>query len=249
MNENEQVLIALPSIETNRVDYVVAGLKSLFGPVPLVGSLVAEVIGAVIPNQRIDRIARYISILEQKVAILEQKQIAVKFSNPGFIDLFEDSLYQAARALTDERLQHIATVVKNGISDEQQEYDQYKYLLWLLAEISDTEMIILQSYLYDTFSEESEFHSKYRNILMAAGQAHFGSSQEEADRSTIHKGYRQHLSQLGLLRSRFKKPKKNEIPEFDTDTGMIKASGYELTALGRLLLRQLDIASNQNDLS
>lgn len=249
MNDSKQTLVPLPSIETNRVDYLVAGLKSLAGPLPLIGSLVAEVIGALIPNQRIDRIARYVAILEQKVAHLTQEQIAAKFSRPGFVDVFEDSLYQAARALTDERLQHIATVVKNGMSDEQQEYDQYKYLLWLLAELSDTEMIILQSYLYDTFGEETEFHSKHRDILMAAGRARLGSSQEEVDRSTIHKGYRQHLTQLALLSPRFKKPKKNEIPEFDADTGMIKASGYELTSLGRLLLRQLDIRSNQDDLS
>ncbi|MEZ4615392.1 MAG: hypothetical protein R2867_07745 [Caldilineaceae bacterium] len=62
--------------------------------------------------------------------------------------------------------------------------------------------------------------------------AHHGSSQEQVDQATVHKGYRQH--QLDLLRPRFKRPKKNEIPEFDENTGMMKASGYELTALGRL---------------
>ncbi|MEZ4615393.1 MAG: hypothetical protein R2867_07750 [Caldilineaceae bacterium] len=86
--------------------------------------------GALIPNQRIDRIARYVAILEQKLSVLTKEQIATRFSTPGFIDLFEDSLHQAVRALTEERLQHIATVVKNGLSDEQQEHDQYKYFLF-----------------------------------------------------------------------------------------------------------------------
>ncbi|MEZ4680533.1 MAG: hypothetical protein R2932_40595 [Caldilineaceae bacterium] len=145
MNESNQSLISLPSLENTRADYIVATLKSIAGPLPLVGSLIGEVVGALIPNQRIDRIARYVAILEQKLSVLTKEQIATRFSTPGFIDLFEDSLHQAVRALTEERLQHIATVVKNGLSDEQQEHDQYKYFLWLLAELNDTEMIILHS--------------------------------------------------------------------------------------------------------
>jgi hypothetical protein len=49
--------------------------------------------------------------------------------------------------------------------------------------------------------------------------------------------------QLGLLRSNFKGVKKEEIPEFDSRTGMVKASGRQITSLGRLLLRQSGLAA------
>jgi len=45
---------------------------------------------------------------------------------------------------------------------------------------------------------------------------------------------------MGLLKARFKKPKRGELPAFDDKTGMIKAQGYEITGLGRLLLRSID---------
>jgi hypothetical protein len=45
-----------------------------------------------------------------------------------------------------------------------------------------------------------------------------------------------------LLRPKYKKPKKGELPEFDEKTGTLKFSGYDVTSLGKLLLRYIDIA-------
>lgn len=241
-----QVKITLPAIESNRIDYIVAALKSVAGPVPFVGPLVAEAIGALIPHQRLDRIARYVTILEQTLSGLDKELVKARFASPGFLDLFEDSLLQAVRALTAERLQHIATLVKNGLSDEQQEYDQYKHLLALMAELNDAQIIILHSYIFrDCFGEENEFFQQHRNILSAESVLHQDSPQEDVDKTVIYRNYRQHLVRLHLLRPRFKKAKKNELPDFDPETGMIKASGYQLTPLGRLFLRKLDIAAEE----
>ena len=44
----------------------------------------------------------------------------------------------------------------------------------------------------------------------------------------------------GCSEFRFKKPKRGELPEFDEKTGMVKVGGYEITSLGRLLLRSID---------
>lgn len=99
-----------PFIITNtKVDRITAALKGVGGGVPFAGAIIAEAIGAFIPNQRLDRITRYIEILEQKINQLDEELLKTKFASPPFIDLFEDSMYQAVRALTDERLHHIAT--------------------------------------------------------------------------------------------------------------------------------------------
>lgn len=235
----------LPDIQANRIDHIVTGLKALSGLAPVVGSLVAEAIGAIIPNQRIDRLALYVSILEQTLRDIDRELLKARFASPGFLDLFEDSVLQAVRALSEERMQHIATLVKNGLTDEQQEYDQYKYLLSLFAQISDTEVIILHSYIYDEHGGEVNFFLKHQDILMAADKIHSGSSQFELDKATIHTDYIRHLVRLNLLQPTFPTIRKNDSPEFDTKTGMLKASGNRLTPLGRLLLRQLDIAKNE----
>lgn len=232
----------LPNLNNDYKDYILALARGLVGAVPFAGSLIAEAITAFIPNQRADRLVQYLSILAAKLEHLDHELLKSRFASPGFVNLLEDSVLQAVRALTAKRLEYIATIVKNGLSDEQEEYDQYKYLLQLLAELNDTEVIILQSYLFDTFSEENQFHKKHQALLMAAGAAHMGSPQQDIERSTVHQSYRQHIARLGLSKPSFKQAKKNELPEFDLDTGTLKASGYKLTSLGKLFLRRLDFS-------
>lgn len=88
-------------------------------------------------------------------------------------------------------------------------------------------------------TEATEFWAKHGDALKEP-TAYMGSSQEEIDKNTVFQTHKIHLTNLGLLKPRFKKPKRGELPEFDEKTGMIKASGYDSTSLGRLLLRSID---------
>lgn len=218
---------------SNKTDLMVSALKGSLGAIPVVGSLAAEVIGTLIPNQRIDRINEYLHILGEKVASIEAAILEDKFHDEGFIDLFEDSLYQAARALTRERKENIASLVKNSITDEKAEYLRYKYLLSLLSELNDVEILLLQSYVRHN---DEEFHDKHEDVLWKP------LISDDWDVRTIHENYKEHLVRLGLLRYRFKKPKKGEFPEFDEKTGAMKSQGHDITSLGRILLRHVDLA-------
>lgn len=216
----------------NKTDLTVSALKGLAGMIPVVGSLAAEVAGTLIPNQRIDRINEYLYILSEKVVNIEAAVLENKFHDAGFIDLFEDSLYQAARALTRERKENIASLVKNSITDEKAEYLRYKYLLSLLSELNDVEILILQSYVRHN---DEEFYNKHEDVFLKP------LISEDWDARTIHENYKEHLVRLGLLRYRFKKPKKGEFPEFDEKTGAMKSQGHDITSLGRILLRYIDV--------
>ncbi|HCG5264167.1 TPA: hypothetical protein NJZ15_002882 [Vibrio parahaemolyticus] len=74
--------------------------KGLAGAIPIVGPLAAEVIGAVIPNQRMERIESLLESLEAKVKEAEIHNIEAKFSQPEFVDLLEDGFIQASKALS-----------------------------------------------------------------------------------------------------------------------------------------------------
>ena len=54
------------------VDYVTSAVKAIVGAAPFVGSLLVEIAGVVIPNQRMDRIARFAQALEARLSELEQ---------------------------------------------------------------------------------------------------------------------------------------------------------------------------------
>ena len=224
----------------NKIDYAVSAIKGSVGLIPWIGPLVAEVIGNLIPNQRIDRIDKYLRVLAEKVRMIEREQLESRFHDPGFIDLFEDSLHQVIKALTQERIEHIASLVKNSLSDEQAEYIRYKHLLGLLSELNDIEVLLLQSYSLLSPSKHEQFWEQHKDVL-SNPIAVFSSPQEEIDKSVVHDSYKDHLVRLGLFRPRFVRPRKDEPPELDTKTGMVKAHGYEITPLGRLLVRHIDL--------
>ena len=210
------------------------GLSSI----PTVGPLVAEIIGNLIPDLRFKRIFSLLEALESKIDPEEKEKIEARMLEEKSVDLMEDGFLQAARALSEERIEHIASLLKNSLTDEDLERSAYKRLLFLLGEINDGEVIILKSYsMYGT--EQQEFWENHREVLTAP-VVYLGASQEEVDKNAIYETYKMNLTHLGLLRIRFKKPKRGEFPELDEKTGMVKASGYDITSLGRLLLRSID---------
>ena len=59
-------------------------------------------------------------------------------------------------------------------------------------------------------------------------------------KATLFKTHKTHLVNLGLLSPQFKVPRSGESPEFDKETGMIKASSYYSSDLGSLLLEKIN---------
>ncbi len=212
--------------------------KGILGPIPFVGPLVAEIIGNLIPNQRIDRIASLLKTLKSKIDEAEKAKVEKRILEEKSIDLMEDGFMQAARALSEERIEHIASLLKNSLTDEDLEHSAYKRLLYLLGELNDIEVLILKSYSI-IGEERMAFWAKHQDTL-ATPAVHSGVSQEQVDKGAIYETYKTNLTRLGLLRIRFKKNKKGELPEFDENTGMVKAQGYDITHLGRLLVRSID---------
>jgi len=217
--------------------------KGLAGAIPIVGPLAAEVIGAVIPNQRMERIESLLESLEAKVKEAEIHNIEEKFSQPEFVDLLEDGFIQASKALSVERREYISSLLKNSLTEEQVKYQEYKKLLVLLNDLNDIEILLLKSYtLYQGDDEYDEFWGVHEDILTPP-MVYIGSSDEDLDKEAIFATYKTRLVTLGLLRVTYRKPKKGDMPEFDEKTGMVKASGNSITHLGRLLLRSIDLAT------
>ena len=225
-------------IDVKKKDVVASLLKGYLGGLPVLGPPIAEIIGNLIPNQRIDRIASLLKKLESKIDPEEKAKVEARMLEEKSIDLMEDGFLQAARALSKERIEHIASLLKNSLTDEDLEQSAYKRLLFLLGEINDIEVIILKSYsIYG--AEHQEFWENHKEVLTVPA-AYLGASQEEIDKHAIYETYKANLAHLGLIRIKFKKPKRGELPEFDEKTGMVKANGYDITSLGRLLLRSID---------
>ena len=226
-------------LEVRKNDLIASALKGVCGTLPIMGPSIAEVTGYVIPNQRIDRIASLLKALESKIDPEEKEKIEAKMLEEKSIDLMEDGFLQAARALSEERIEYIASLLKNGLTNEDLEQNAYKRLLFILGEINDIEVLLLKFYTtLTTMGRAREFQSKHPGILTA--YINIGTSREEVDKHAICEAYTTNLSRLGLIKSIFKRPWRDESPEFDEQTGMMESIGYIITDLGRLLLRSID---------
>jgi hypothetical protein len=148
-------------------DFAVALSKGVLGGIPYIGPLAAEVVGTIIPNQRVDRLQRFLDRLEIRIRNLEAAGIRARFMEPGFVDLLEDAMYQAARALSDERLDHIAALIKNGLTKADSEMLQYKHLLSILGQLNDVELIKLCSHAR-RFQRDEGFRSRHAGAIYSS---------------------------------------------------------------------------------
>ena len=233
----------LPELGVTGRDRLLSWTKTFVSLAPYAGPIIAELITEFIPQQRIERIAKYLSLLDARLSSVEQESLKQKMLTPTKADLFEEGAFQSTRSLSEERLEYIANLVATGITGEEKEEAESKRLLNILAGISDDQLIILASHLHK--NQRNEFQNIHQDVLFTP-PATLGSPQSVIDQSTISRLARQQLIALNLLRPNFVRPLRGEQPELDPETGMMKSNGYRLTASGRLLLRQIGLAGNDD---
>jgi hypothetical protein len=227
-------------LENQAIDYVTIAAKSVLGAIPIAGPLIAELAGILIPNQRIDRIAQYVEILGKKIANLEQGYLRAKLYDDNFSDLLEESLRLASHSLSDERREYLANLVASSLSSEDIKHTESRHLLRILAELNDVEVIWLAYYQQINTGNNDEFREKHNEILTPV-VATFGSGSNAIDKEAVQNSYKEHLARLGLLKIIYKTDLKTHLPEFDRQTGGLVISRYQITPLGRLLLKEIGI--------
>lgn len=226
------------TLKPQLIDYVALAAKGALGAIPYAGSLLAEIAGTIIPNQRIDRIVKFAEILAKKLSELEQSFVETQIKNEEFTDLVEEGIRQTARSLSDDRREYIASVLINSLSPDDIQYQESKHLLRILGEINDVEVIWLRNYAVATLGGDEEFRKKHGAILEPV-RASLGSTQDVLDKYALQESYKKHLTQLGLLSEKLDVDSKTKQPIYDQHLNLFKTRGHGITPLGTLLLREI----------
>lgn len=230
-------------LKAQATDYVTSGVRSALGALPFAGSLLSEIAGTIIPNQRVDRISDFAKKLEERIHDLEEKSVRSHLEDEEFTDLVEEGVRQAARSTTEERRAYLASLIAMSLTKEAIEHSESRHLLRMLGELSDVEVVWLRAYDNPVPQEDEEFRERHKHILAPIG-AHFGSSKEEIDKEALQKSYKAHLERLGLIAGKVKADREKN-PEFDHQKGDWKRQSYRTTRLGHLLLRMIDLAADE----
>lgn len=231
-------------VKTRPTDYVTIAAKGLLGAAPFVGSLLAELAGNYIPNQRIDRITKFCIQLEARLDEIERTRFLASIETPEGADLLEEGMRQAATSLSDERREYIANLIANGISRAEMDGHESKHLLRLLGELSDVEIIWLRFYADQSMNGDEEFRQRHSAVLEVE-PAHMESPQPVHDKNALSKSYKLHLARMGLLQEKHDLDQKTKQLKIDS-SGRLQVKGYALTSLGRLLLRSIGLPDGLN---
>jgi hypothetical protein len=176
-------------------------------------------VSELIPNQRLDRIEKYLTMIGEEVASHKIPNVDAVIKKPENIDLIEDGAYQAVRALTEQRKRLIAKAVANGIASEDQSKLDQKRIMNLLGQLDDEQITILAAY------GSGFVHSRLQEIRPAF--ASDASTEEVKERAWFFEWCESELMRLGLLHRRIHSP---------------RTGGFiEITWLGKAVLRAIDL--------
>lgn len=234
-------------LENSKTDYLTSVAKATLGMVPYLGSFLSEIVGSIIPNQRMDRLSKYLVELNETLEKIPVEKLSAFLNNEAFLDLIEESFLQASRVLTEERRRYIISVISHGLSEENIKIEESKYILKLLQEINDTEIIWLMSfYLYSSsFNESQKYIEKNKGIL----QEYIPDEPQEIriNRLAFSDGYKEHLERLGLIETEIKyalDERRISYSESVKKSVRTDSKKTKITALGVILLRKIGLIEN-----
>ena len=231
------------SLEETRKEKFTDAIKALVGDIPGIGSTMQEIFTYIIPDLRADKVKTLLEVLGMKITQLES-DMTERMTSKEFCELLQDAVPQAARALSKERLEYIASFLKNSLTEEELNVEQEKKILSLLGELNDAEIIILR---YESLRqpEREAFLTQHAHILRPP-RSFIGSPRADHDKAALYSSFREKLFELGLMKKEYKKVAPGVAPEFDEKTGTLKHQSTSLTQLGRLLLRRIDQPAAQD---
>lgn len=220
-------------LNENLRDRLVATGRAIVGTVPWAGGALGEILTAIIPGQRADRIVAYLRQLSERMMHFEAEMQASIAKSAGKIELIEEGGYQAGRALTDERIGQIVTAVTNGLESAEADIIRRKRLLLMLGQLDDDAVAVL-----DAFGRNyGDIDNDVWDSLNLPEPSHMQSPTEDIDREALYEAGRDQLIRLGLLEKKLEADRDN-LPKFDRWSGDFKHR-VEISYLGRMLLREI----------
>jgi len=162
----------MAKLDSNLTDHLVSVVKGVVAAFPffdpIFGSLVSEVIGNLIPNQRLDRITEFLRQLEKSVNSLGSRleHFEKNVQTPNGLSIFEEGLLQATRSASNKRKKRLARLVAYSLTADEVKYEETLKLLNLFRDITDPEVIWLVYYSMDPTFGPGPHRDLVEKILM-----------------------------------------------------------------------------------
>lgn len=220
----------------SKYDLAASAGRGIASMVPMVGGFLGEIITHLIPNQRIDRVERYLRHLSARLDHLPHDKTDNIAKSPERVALFEDGAILASRAISQDRIERIACLVGEGLSEEEAEAARWRRMLDLVAQLDDQELAILAAYA----SRQNTWEALAR---LRPPPLYIGSDIKTSQENALWSASLAKLERLSLLSFR---PETETVDTFKTvplydNFGQPKGF-YDITRFGRSFLKALNFS-------
>jgi hypothetical protein len=251
-NELSIIENEMPDLEQNQSDNLVRIGSLILGNVPVVGSILTEVFKSVIPNQKEERVRIFVEVLGEKLKYIDKDILDIKMKSEGFTDLLEDAIPQVARALNKDRLNYIASALKNSLTDEQLEHLEKKKLLQMLNELNDAEILLLY-FLWLNIGKKKPrevltFAEEHPNLFDQFSQIEIRDKDVSTRiRSATRRSYVSKLEEVGLARIKSIGLIVAPLIVYGSDGTVerVETGNVTITTFGSLLLYNIDLIEKE----
>lgn len=177
---------------------------SIAGAVPFAGATIQTVLTEAIPNVRAERVEAYIRQLQDQI---DELKLKLALEKPEGLDLFEEGLWQSARAISDERKKYVAELVSKGLQQTDFEQQETRHFMRILEQLDDRQIVLLAQYHpanRPTVGNEqgTKFHTMNKEVLTPGAGDDFDDHKAHAlsrRKSQLNQIMEGHLYSLGLL--------------------------------------------------
>lgn len=222
-------------LKTNKTDVITSAVSMAAGIVPGVGGVLSGIITLSIPNQRQDRIAKFISELDDEFTKLniEVEELKSRFNDYKYGAFSYNCLRNVANEVYEEKLVYYKNLYISALTSDEKNLLHCERVLKILNELDYYEILYLKFYSDceipgNKNMEEIRKKLGFDNLR----PTYFMSMDEQSkDEETYKQITLNNLCNAGLLDVETKYVGKNFTPRIN----------YKITVLGKLILRKIGI--------
>lgn len=226
-------------LNTNSTDIIVSGISAAVGIIPVAGGFVSEIVQNLIPNQREDRIVKFISDLSDELekTKFSLEKLKLKFENQKYSTFTYNCLRDLVNDVYDEKIEYYRNLCVNAITNDEKNLIHCERILKILSELDYYEILYLKFYSNvsiartETMKEVTSklgFDILQPNYYMSMGD-------DKRDEETYKQITLNNLCNTGLLQKEVKL----------VGSGRREHISYKITTLGRLILKKIGEEINE----
>ena len=212
-------------LDNKAIDLIVSGASAAVGSIPCVGGFLSAAINISIPNQRIDRIVKFIKEINEKLQELSYsvENLEKIFSNYKYGAFTYSCIRSVVNEMYEEKIDYYKALCIKGLTSDEKELNRCEKILKILDQMDYFEIIFLEKYYYIKQMDRNKLIEIDKKLNITFPDLKRNKTDEERTKDLFDK-----LSVNNLLKQKLIEESNNTYK-------------YKINELGELILKEIGV--------